>query len=66
MPGPAQAHIIVESYSKQGDKIVIAGGGCVTVAEIVEQVKRLKADLDSVVADARRKFSAQQGGQAPG
>jgi uncharacterized small protein (DUF1192 family) len=62
-PAPARSHIALSFYSVEKDRILL-WGECLTVAEIQGAAKALKADLDRIVAEARRKFPKWQGGSA--
>jgi len=55
LPHPGRAHIALSCYSTENDHICLSCE-CRTVAEVEHEVKRLKKDLDRVLAQARRNF----------
>ena len=51
----ARAHIVLNSFSKEGDHILLSPE-CRTEREIEHAVCTLKKNLDHVLAEARRQF----------
>jgi hypothetical protein len=62
LPGPPRAHVYVKAFSPADFKPIegapLISAECVSFTEIGYQIDELKRELDTLKAEARRRFAA--------